>query len=379
MITTYASLAVNNPVEPMVLEFDTSINTTAKLPFLFGSPNIRVDWGDGTSNAYSGTGTREHVYTTQKPQLVRIFGTATAFGGSVIRSNLIKCHSFGELGLNSLSRAFESCTNLTSVPDTLPKFSTVDSLQACFYGASSFNKSLNSWDVSAVTNLRDTFNFATSFNSDVSSWDVSSVTDMFGCFGRTAFQGDLSSWDVSNVSNFAQMFRNCQFNQNISGWTIGGTDVNMSYMFLNNTAFNQNIGSWTMTTVKNISGMFAGATAFNQNIGSWDTSNVTDMSDIFGTIDAGSASSFNQNIGGWDTSSVTNMNGMFNGATAFNQNISGWDTSAAASMGFMFNNATNFNQNLSGWCVTNIVSEPNSFATGSALTAGNKPVWGTCP
>ena len=45
----------------------------------------------------------------------------------------------------------------------------------------------------------------------------------------------------------------------------------------------------------------------------------------------------------------------------------------------MFRDATAFNQDLSGWCVTNITAEPDNFATISALTNANKPVWGTCP
>jgi hypothetical protein len=45
----------------------------------------------------------------------------------------------------------------------------------------------------------------------------------------------------------------------------------------------------------------------------------------------------------------------------------------------MFDNATIFNQDLTNWCVTNISSEPQAFATNSALTNANKPVWGTCP
>jgi len=31
---------------------------------------------------------------------------------------------------------------------------------------------------------------------------------------------------------------------------------------------------------------------------------------------------------------------------------------------------------LSGWCVSQISSEPQNFATNSALTNANKPVWG---
>lgn len=91
------------------------------------------------------------------------------------------------------------------------------------------------------------------------------------------------------------------------------------------------------------------------------------------------ATSFNQNIGGWDTSNVTNMNSMFSNATSFNQDIGGWDTSNVTDMSSMFLSAASFNQNLSNWCVGNFESEPFLFSTGSALTTGNKPVWGTCP
>jgi hypothetical protein len=48
-------------------------------------------------------------------------------------------------------------------------------------------------------------------------------------------------------------------------------------------------------------------------------------------------------------------------------------------MSNMFQGATVFNQDLSSWCVGNIVAEPTNFSTDSALTTGNKPVWGTCP
>ena len=49
-------------------------------------------------------------------------------------------------------------------------------------------------------------------------------------------------------------------------------------------------------------------------------------------------------------------------------------------MNGMFGGATNFNQDLTNWCVSNFQSEPDDdFATNSALTEDNKPVWGTCP
>jgi surface protein len=127
-------------------------------------------------------------------------------------------------------------------------------------------------------------------------------------------------------------------------------------------------------TVTNLSSAFNSCTSFNHNIGAWDTSNVTTMALMFS-----GASAFNQNIGSWNTANVSDMEFMFEGAASFNQNIGSWETAKVEFMAYLFNNATNFNQDLSGWCVGNFQVEPTSFATGSALTTGNKPVWGTCP
>jgi hypothetical protein len=45
----------------------------------------------------------------------------------------------------------------------------------------------------------------------------------------------------------------------------------------------------------------------------------------------------------------------------------------------MFASASAFNQDLTRWCVSGITSEPANFASNSALTETNKPIWGTCP
>ena len=45
----------------------------------------------------------------------------------------------------------------------------------------------------------------------------------------------------------------------------------------------------------------------------------------------------------------------------------------------MFNGAQTFKRDLSQWCVSAFTEAPMNFALGSALIAGNLPVWGTCP
>ena len=281
--------------------------------------------------------------------------------------------------------------------------SNVTDMEAMFANTLAFNQNIGSWDTSSVTNMNYMFYLATSFNQDIGGWNTSSVTEMYSMFNQaTAFNQDIGSWNTSNVTDMTYMFYRLNvFNQDIGNWDTSSV-TSMAGMFNSANSFNQDIGSWDTSSVTDMNNMFEDATSFNNggssSINNWGTSSVTRMWSMF----AG-ASTFNQDIGNWDTSSVTSMSHMFNG-TPFNQDISGWDTSSVTSMGYMFyynqsfnqdigswdtssvtnmvymlQSASAFNQDLTGWCVTNITSEPGNFATSSALTNANKPVWGTCP
>ena len=51
-------------------------------------------------------------------------------------------------------------------------------MEGMFEDATSFNQSLNQWNVSNVTTLAYMFYSATSFNQPLNNWDVSNVTTM---------------------------------------------------------------------------------------------------------------------------------------------------------------------------------------------------------
>ena len=51
-------------------------------------------------------------------------------------------------------------------------------MEQMFYGAESFNQSLNNWNVSNVRDMESMFSGARSFNQPLNNWDVSKVTDM---------------------------------------------------------------------------------------------------------------------------------------------------------------------------------------------------------
>jgi surface protein len=73
-------------------------------------------------------------------------------------------------------------------------------MNAIFFGATSFNQPLNSWDVSNLTNMGSMFYLATSFNQPLDNWDVSNVTDMESMFNSaSSFNQDISRWCVQQI------------------------------------------------------------------------------------------------------------------------------------------------------------------------------------
>ncbi|AJK51385.1 BspA family leucine-rich repeat surface protein [Mycoplasma capricolum] len=86
------------------------------------------------------------------------------------------------------------------VPKDLHKMKT--SLYWLFYGATSFNQDISTWNVSNVENMRYMFDGAYSFNQPIGNWNTSKVIDMGYMFdGATSFNQDLSKWNTSKVLN----------------------------------------------------------------------------------------------------------------------------------------------------------------------------------
>jgi surface protein len=352
----------------MVLEFNTSLaaGNTVTLP-LYGSVNVIVNWGDGSSESFTTLGDKNHTFQADGIYTVNITGILTQFGkwniGYANAEKLVKVTSFGTLGLTSLNGAFLNAINLIQVPSQIPN--TVTDITQMFGGATSFNFDIGNWNVSNVNSMYGIFDSASSFNQDISGWNVSNVSDMHLMFNKaSSFNHDISGWDVSNVIDMSQMFSYASsFNQNIGIWVVSKV-ANMDSMFNQATSFNANIGAWNVAKVTGMSAMFAGATFFNQDIGAWNVFKVTDMTLMFAE-----ATSFNQNIGAWDTKKVTDMSKMFYNASSFNQDLGGWTVTKATAMVDMFYgvklSTTFYNNLLIGW-VSQIVNSNVIFNAGNS-------------
>ena len=71
-----------------------------------------------------------------------------------------------------------------------------------FFGATSFNQPIGTWNTSSVTNMSGMFNGATSFDQDLGSWDVSIVVNMISMLdnsGLSVANYDLTLCDWSLI------------------------------------------------------------------------------------------------------------------------------------------------------------------------------------
>ena len=180
--------------------------------------------------------------------------------------------------------------------------------------------------------------------------------------------GDGSRQTVTSAGNISHTYSSSG-NYTV---TVSGTVTSYGNQSVNNIKLIA-VTSWGDIGLTNLSNAFYNASNL-KIVPVYLPSTITDLSYSFY-----GASNFNDNLSGWNVSNITNMNFMFYNASLFNVNIGSWNVSSVTSMTSMFQNATNFNQNLSNWCVKNISSQPANFSTGSALTVGNLPIWGTCP
>lgn len=216
--------------EPLIFTYDTTLvaGTPTIALGLSSAVNVVVFWGDNSSNVYTTTGSKTHTYSSGGTYTVHVYGSLASFDNSIVTSDqrrrLTEIVSWGTVGLNSLAYACFGCTNLTSIPSSIP--STVTNLSFMFNENTTFNSSsITTWDTSNIALMGSMFYNATAFNQNIGSWDTSSVTNMSYMFangsGTGTFNQDIGGWDTSSVTNMSFMFFGAAgFNQDLSGWCV---------------------------------------------------------------------------------------------------------------------------------------------------------------
>lgn len=262
---------------PVSFVVDTSF-TTLLIVTVFSSAasaTVKVDWGDGTSNTYTGSTlySRSKTYSPSTTRKVKITSSLPFFV-QANTNNVVEVLSLYGNGTPQISTF--GGDNLSKMPSFLPP--SLTDLSSAFAGNAFNGAEVEGWDTSNVTDIEFLVNNNGTFNRDISSWDTSKVTTMRSAFsGADSFNQNISSWDVSSVTD-------------------------MSFMFQFNDAFNQNISSWDTSKVTTMREMFFAASAFNQDLGNLPINNVTNMTQMLGAYSSGSGLStenYSRTLIGW--------------------------------------------------------------------------------
>lgn len=177
------------------------VPTTVYLPVR--NPNGTVTWSDDQTAELDGAAaTYSRALAAGTTYKLTYVGTAGAFntpdqeGGASAGAASRACYRSVDTWTSDESastgeNAFAQMVNLTSVPSSIP---AITSAKSMFAGATSFNASLASWDMSKVTSTASMFEGATAFNRPVSGWSLTSVTDSTKMFrGATSFAQDAGA------------------------------------------------------------------------------------------------------------------------------------------------------------------------------------------
>lgn len=328
----------------------TNDDLEIEIPAAGNGLDYDIDWGDGSSDENQ-TDVVSHTYASAGTYTVSITGNLPHFDFGFLPNDdkalLTSIEQWGSMAWESFENAFNGCSNMVLNAVDAPDLRNVTALNGTFNGTTSFNTSVDHWDVSTITSLRNTFT-SSGYNQDLTNWDVSNVTDLTGTFAFSSFNADITTWDISSVTTMSGTFRaNPAFNQDISGWTTTSLTT-LSFAFNGADAFNQELGNWDVSNVTSFWTSFQAADAFNADLSNWNTSSATNMASMFGD------SPFNQDISGWDVSNVTDFSNMFQGADNFNQDIGSWNMSSATDFSQMFASAGAFDQDLGSWDISQV-------------------------
>ena len=288
-----------------------------------GTFDAGIEWGDGSVSsisAYNDAGLT-HTYATAGDHLIRIRGSFPNIyfndGGDKLKVKSVE--NLGDVGWESLGRAFFGCSNMTSFTAGDADTSSVTNMSLMFQSCSSLTSlDVSGFDTSSVTSMGSMFFNCSSLASlDVSGFGTSSVTSMGSmfqsCSSLTSL--DVSGFDTSSVTNMGSMFRDCT---SLASLDVSGFDtssvINMGDMFRDCTSLaSLDVSGFDTSSVTSMFRMFYDCTSLTSlDVSGFDTSSVTTVSLMF--YDCSSLTSLD--VSGFDTSSVNNMSSMFVGCSS---------------------------------------------------------------
>ena len=257
----------------------TASNQTFGIQLNGTSPNITVDWGDGTVETFTTTGNKIRTYASAGNYTVKIRGSFGANGNIRLNNGAHRVISTSVIptinGLTNFDSCFVDCSSLTSIPSGLFASNTaVTSFAGCFLSCSSLTSIPSGLFASntAVTDFSDCFSNCYSLTSIPSGLfaNNTAVTNFVACF--------ISCYSLTSIPSglFANNTAVIGFDSCFGGVTLTTTSYsNLLINMASNSASRQaNVSFGGGNSKYNIDGQTAKNTLINTRDWSFTDGNI---------------------------------------------------------------------------------------------------------
>jgi surface protein len=177
-----------------------------------GNYDFTVDWGDDSQDSITAGNdlTSTHTYVAPGTYEIIISGQISgwSFNDTEDKEKILEIVQWGPLAFGDTSSQFRGCNNLTISATDIPDLSETSLLSRAFQDCQSLTTvpSISNWDTSSVTSMAWMFSDAYAFDQDLSGWDISGVTDMKKMFDGVTlstanYDAILIGWESQAVQN----------------------------------------------------------------------------------------------------------------------------------------------------------------------------------
>ena len=324
---------------------------------------IRIDWGDGNINNYSGDQAEPYGFAVGPWALEQ--GSEPSASWSPASASIYEYNNVASRHYyNPEDIMPEEWVSVLPEPEFLPSYRSNDNRNVRFameaaatssggnypWGSPynnwfDFNQQKTTVKIYGNPNIAGDKmtvydNYATA-PKKINFWDTSGYTSYANLFRGTTGVDitplDIANWDTSNVTNMTSMFQESQF-------TLGkGIKQN-------------SLANWNTSNVTSMASMFYSrqeTDGKDPEIGNWDVSNVISFSSMFYNAPFGGqyeSCNLSDDLTNWNVRGDASVSTMFFncGALQTPTNFNNWNISGSTSVSYAFGR-TSFNQALTNW------------------------------